>query len=132
MATYDSAAALAKRLIEKKGGKVTLRRFGAQEVVDADKPWEGSAPDPASVPKTVKAVFLNFSFKGAEPLRFADDTLVRAGDKKVLLAATSLGSSTPGLNDQIVRADGTVWTIKNLKTLDPDGQKILYEAWVTL
>lgn len=130
MGTYDSAIALAKRLIEKKGGPTILTKLGAATPADPDKPWLGEAPPAA--PKTFKAVFLPFDFKGSEPKKFADGTLVQVGAMQVYAAAASLGAAYyPGLNDTLTRADKSVWVIKTVKPLDPNGEQILFELWVT-
>lgn len=130
MATYDSAVALARRLIDKKGGRTVLIKAGSPVTPDEDKPWEQESSDPATTSKTIKAVFLDFASLGSAPKRFADGTLVQEGDKQVYLSASSLGSIVVGLNDILQRADGSRWIVKTAKLLDPDGQKILWEVWV--
>ena len=59
-----------------------------------------------------------------------DGDLVRMGDKKLLLsplntAGTAITAPVPD-ESTVTLADASVWTVKNVDTLDPAGTAILY------
>lgn len=130
MAEFDSAIALAKRLITKKGEAVTLRRF-LEPTANPTKPWKPTEAAPASEDQTgVRMVFLDFDSIGREPLQFEDGTQVKAGDKRLFVAALGL-TFLPELDHTVVRGDGSKWTVKTRKSLNPNGRNIMFELWVT-
>lgn len=123
MAEYDSAVALAKRLIAKKGQDVTLRGFTAGAAPDPTKPWKPGANNPVN--QTVKAVFLDYKQK------YIDGEMIQSGDQKIYLSATdtSDGSIVPEEEGLVVR-DTEIWKIVKIKQLNPNGQSIMFELQV--
>jgi len=122
MGRFDSSAALAKRLIDLNGEVVTLKLF-IETLPDPLKPWIPGNSTEQDVP--TRAIFLNYNTQDAGKT-YADGTEIHRDDKKVLVAALLLGAD-PNLKGNIVRKDGTVFRIIKIKTLDPNGQKILFE-----
>jgi hypothetical protein len=122
MGQYDDDIATAKELIAEAGEDSVIHRL-TPGVVDPDKPW---LPVP-SVPTehTVSAVWLNYRMS---MMMNAPDSLIKVGDKKVLVAAMDIDEISA--SDQIERADGERYKIEGVKLLDPNGQRILYELQV--
>lgn len=120
MGEYDKFAALALRLIKRKGVDVQLRRAGATVVPDPDKPWLTEAGAPAT--ETVRAVFDEYE------QRVVDGTIIHQGDQKVLIAAASL-ATPPSMRDAIVR-DGEVWMVLAVDIIKPAELAILYQLQV--
>lgn len=130
MARFDSAIALAKRLITKNGQQVTLRTFTAGTPADSNKPWKPGTNVPVN--QTAMAVFLDYSQSyitgfqslglqvGAEP--------IRAGDQRVFMPADGL-TSPPTVEGLLLRGSET-WKIMAVKPLNPNGQAIMYEMQV--
>lgn len=128
MSRFASAIALAKKLIDKNGGPTTLRTFPAG-VDDPINPWKPTAKVP--VDQTgIRCVFLNYVAKANSAKMYADGTLARIGDKQVFMSCVGL-INDPDLNSFLIRADGSIWTVKAADLLDPNGEKIIYELWVT-
>jgi hypothetical protein len=123
---YDAEAAAALAAIAEKGEVCTLRRFTAGAAPDGDKPWRTA--DATALAQTANAVFLNYNLQTSGET-YVNGTLVQRGDKKVLVAASGLDWD-PELDGELVRADGSVWKIQNVKTLDPNGEKILHTLQV--
>lgn len=124
MGRFDSQQALAKRLISLNGEDAIIKLQTTTEV-----PGKPHLNGPTTeVVVNCKAVFLNYTTQDAGK-RYEDGTEIHLDNKKVLVAAQGL-SAVPNLQASITRADGTVYRIKKIKTLDPNGQKILYEFQV--
>lgn len=116
MGEYDSAIALAARLISKKGRAATIRRL-ATTTPDASKPWRVDAAAPTDYP--VRAVFLDYEKNEI------DGTNVQAGDQKCLVAASGLAIE-PAPPDVVV--DGAVvWTIVKTKPLRPGDDNVFFD-----
>lgn len=122
MGVYDEDIQSAKELIAESGEVSKVRRVipGARPVPDL-KPWE--PVEPTTVEIDVTAVWLNFNLQSSGET-YVGGSLIKRGDKKVLIAALDIADITP--SDLLVRADGSVWKIVNPKLLDPNGQKILW------
>ena len=121
MGRFDSAQALAKRLIDLNGEAVVLTVF-TTTTPDPNKPWLPGDSVPQDVP--AKAVLLNYK----ESQMYMEGSDVHRGDKKILIAAVGL-EADPNLQGTILRADGTTrLRIVSIKLLDPNGQKILFEV----
>ncbi len=120
MARFDSAIALAKKLIAKNGQMVTLRGYVEGDAADPDKPWRPGAAVPSNQP--IEAVFLDYEQK------YIDGETVRTGDQRVFIPAEGL-STPPDPRGTILRGS-EVWKIIGLKPLNPNGQAIMYEAQV--
>lgn len=118
MAFYDQEIIVATTLISDFGKDVTLRRYTDAAAPDPNRPWlKGSRSSSDTV---VKAVLLQFSEKDI------DGTLVLMGDKKALIAGSSL-TTRPTNRDKLI--DGSdEWSIISVQTLSPNGQEILYAA----
>lgn len=125
MGVFDDDIATAKELIDESGEQAFVRRV-TPGVPDPDTPWIAVPPTTVDVP--VSAVFLNYNLQSSgEP--YVGGSLIKAGDKKVLIAAADIGDITA--SDLIVRASGEVWKVANPKLLDPNGQKILWTVQAT-
>lgn len=124
MGRFDSQQLLAKRLISLNGEDATITNMTTGEV--PGKPHLNGPASETQIP--CKAVFLNYTTQDAGK-RYEDGTEIHLDDKKVLVAAHGL-SEVPSLQSKITRADGTVYRVIKVKTLDPNGQKILYEFQV--
>lgn len=131
MARFDKFIALAQRLIAKNGQETILRRFSDAPVPDPDKPWRTGSAEPDDI--TVNAVFLNFGDLGRAGERYMPDTQVQRGDKLVLIAGGDL-SATPELRDRLYREGGGPedegFSIVNIQTIDPNGQRVLHQLQV--
>jgi hypothetical protein len=120
MARFDSALALAARLILKNGEVAAFRKPTNAALPDANYPFELGAPA-APVDTAVSAVFLDHLT--ARELGWT----VSENQQIALVAGTSLDGVTPDISrDQIVRADGEEWSVVDFSLLNPNGQKILY------
>lgn len=135
---YARLARTAQRLIERFGNAETIKGFVdrveppyaddyAADYADPGTP-AASAPNrpPVREPYTqgVKAVFLNIEDEDI------DGILVKAGDMKVLVSPLT-AKMRPLLTGTITRdAEGEVWSIVKLKTLNPGGIKLLYTLQV--
>ncbi len=120
MARFDSAIALAKKLIKKNGQLVTLRGFTAGAAPDPAKPWKPGAP--AAQDQTIEAVFLDYE------QRYIDGQTIRTGDQRVFMPAEGL-TAPPEVEGLVLR--GTeVWKVIAVKPLNPNGQAIMYELQV--
>ncbi len=123
MARFDSAIALADRLITKNGEAAQLRRRVDGGITDPSTPFERADPTVQNFPTA--AVWLGYTDSRI------DGTLVRRGDQRVFIPAADLGTIEPNnVTDSLVRASGEVWNIIEVKPLSPNGQKIIYEAQV--
>ena len=130
MAQFDNSIALATRLVAKFGAPALLRRYSDASVPDATKPWRRAPGQPPSDDEAVQAVFLNFGDMGLAGERYNSDWDIQTGDKLVMVSGGSL-DDPPELRDRIYRdgggPDDEGWSISKVKTLDPNGQKVLYE-----
>ena len=126
MGRFDSSIATARRLLVKNGERIVLR-VAASGAPDPVQPWRPSAGTKVEVP--AYAVFIPYNDQGRTPRTYADGTLARVGDLQVFAEADGL-SLQPDLDTLLVRADGSLWSIKAVKLLDPNGQKLLNELWI--
>jgi len=125
MARFDSAIALAKRLIAKNGETATLRSFTAAATPDPAKPWEPGAN--SAVDQTVYGVFLDYEQK------YIDGTVVMSGDQKMFMPSTTSagGALTPEPDvDGLILRGTDEWKIIDAKPLNPNGQTIMFELQV--
>lgn len=123
MARFDSAIALAKRLIDKNGQQVILRNIVAAAPADSAKPWEPG--ENTNSDQDVFGVFLDYEQK------YIDGSVIRMGDQQVYLYSIDiLGNSIiPEVDGQIIR-DGDPWDIKAIRPLNPNGQSIMFTVQV--
>lgn len=123
MGEYDSAIALARRLIKKKGAVVTLRGFSRAPDPSDDEPWNPSPNDPQDA--EVDAVFLDFEQK------YIDGSVILFGDQQVYMPAfdTSGDPLTPEAEGVVIRG-GETWKIIAVKPLNPAGDPVMYTLQV--
>ena len=113
---FDSARALAARLILKNGEKSTLVRV---EDTPGVQPWRQSGSDDTST--VVDAAWFLF-----DQDRINDD-LIRTGDREVFIPATALGTVVPDqTTDYVVRVDGSRWQVIGVRTIQPNEDLILH------
>ena len=114
---YAAAAADANALIRDAGQLGAIRRPGAMT---------GPSYDPEPGPPTDHpARFVLLRYKTME----IDGTRVQASDRKALVAPGGL-TVEPTLSDQLVEADGTVWSIVRVEPLRPAETTVLYTLQV--
>lgn len=116
MAEYDNFVSLAKRLIDKKGRTITIRRNTSATPRDASKPWLGNTISYTDY--TVKGVITGVGQK------YIDDNLVRSGDQNAIIPASGL-AIVPNLKDFVVDETFKFEIIK-VDTLKPGEQVIMY------
>lgn len=123
MGEYDSAIALAQRLIAQKGTEVTLRTETPAAAPDPTMPWRGGANTPTD--QTVDAVFLDYEQK------YIDGTTIRTGDQRVFMPATDTSGAAiaPEVDSLVIR--GTeVWRVVRPRPLAPGSQMVMFELQV--
>lgn len=127
MARYDSAIALARKLLVKSGELISLSIPTAGAANNA-QPWRPG--DPGATVVAAYAVFIPYSDQGRGSKTYADGTLARTGDLQVFMEASGLAAQ-PDLNSILTRGDGSKWRVRDIRLLDPNGQKVLNEVWVS-
>jgi hypothetical protein len=110
---YGSTAATADRLIARFGVGVTMSRA----VPGAYDPATGAPAAPTTTTQAVKMVVLDF------PQSYIDGTLIRAGDRRVLVSA--LGINPPQAGDTFPW-NGQTLVVINSKALGPSGANVLF------
>ncbi len=126
---YASFRLLAERLIESNGRDLSLVRRDQGNLTDPAKPWRGST-EAGTITVVVKGVFIEFEKEDF------DGTLVRRGDKRVLIADKSVideGGSATNLKiedyDHIL--DGLIrWKIMQAELIEPGPLRIMYDIHV--
>lgn len=125
---YVSFQNLAERLIEENGRTISLVRRDQGNPADPSKPWRGSTgADKITV--VVKGVFIEF-----EKQDF-DGTLVRRGDKRLLVAAKSVTDESNASNlkiedyDEVLDA-GVRWKIITAELIEPGDLRIMFDLQV--
>lgn len=120
MSVFEEEYLVAKELIEEYGQTVSWTNFTGY-ATDPSKPWEVTAP--TSVTYTPKVVFLpeKDSYNSRE-LR----NEIQVGFEKVYLSPSNF---IPSLQDTIVRG-GETHSIRYIKELNPNGEKLLYVVGV--
>lgn len=126
MAEYDSARALAERLIRVKGRDITVRKVtdtlasGGTPNVNP-RPWVPEADQEAEETVTVRAVILD-----AKRV-FMDGTLVKMIDKTAYVAVQNTGEDDVVISKKdVVVDDNREYRIVELELLEPGQQEILY------
>lgn len=126
MAEYDSAIALATRLITKKGEACTLRHF-LPGTVNVAQPWRPVAVSPDHTDVPVRAAWIPLTNPLTPPVQYDDGTLSKIGDCTTYTDATV----APKLGDRFIRGNGSVWTVKKMTPLDPGGRLVITTCWVS-
>lgn len=116
---YDRMAATALRLIEQFGQTVTLRDTVPGEY---DPVAGGSTPE-TTVDQPAQAILQDYALQQAG-MSYAEGTVIKQGDKKILVAAQGI---TPPTLTTSVLADDATWTIVNIKEINPAGTPLVYE-----
>lgn len=119
-AFYDRMASTALRLIERFGQSITISRIVPGEY----DPETGETSGDTTESQAGQAVLMAYTAKDAGE-GFEPGTLIRAGDKKVMLAAKDL-SWAPAAGDTVL-AQGVTWQIVNVKANNPAGTPLTYE-----
>lgn len=120
MAFYDDMASMALDLITQFGRPVILR----DTVKGGYNPATGAnTPDTVSE-RTAQGILLDFT--GQE---FQANSLIKAGDKKLKIAASGLATPPTLLSKLVIQ--GKTWSIvPPLKEINPAGTPLLYELQV--
>ena len=129
MVDFASLKSLAERLIEANGRDLTLVRRDQGNLVDANQPWRGST-EVSEISFVVKGVFTEF-----EKTDF-DGSLVRRGDKRVLISDQSVLDESAGASNLKIEDydhildDGVRWKIISAETIQPGPTRIFYDIHV--
>ncbi len=129
MVDYLSFQLLAERLIEANGRTLSLVRRDQDNPTDPAKPWRGST-EANEITVVVKGVFTEFEREDF------DGTLVRRGDKRVLIAAKSVtdeggGAANLKIEDYDHILDGGVrWKIMKAELIEPGPLRIMFDLQV--
>lgn len=119
MTFYADMAATAADLIAEFGQPVTLTRSVPGTYNTA------TATNGAPQVTTQSCLAVEDAYKARE----IDGTLIRVGDKKLILSPqTSAGASVtaPQTGDTVTFADTSVWTVKAVEPLSPGGTALIY------
>lgn len=129
MVDFVSFRNLAERLIETNGRDLSLVRRDQGNPIDPTKPWRGST-EAATITVVVKGVFIEFEKEDF------DGTLVRRGDKRVLIADKSVideGGTAANLKiedyDHILDV-GVRWKIEKTELIQPGPLRIMFDLQV--
>jgi hypothetical protein len=116
---YDRMASTALRLIEQFGQTITLR----DTVPGEYDPVTGSQTPDVEVDQPAQAILQDYALQQSG-MSYAEGTVIKQGDKKILVAAQGL---TPPQLTTTVIADGATWTVVNIKEINPAGTPLVYE-----
>lgn len=121
MGVYDEDIRTALELIAEAGDISAIVRMGpGVRPVPDPAPW--NPVPPVKTESSVHAVWLNYSF--GEKMRAG--TLIHEGDLKVLIPGADIADITA--SDLLQNSGGELHQVVAVKTLAPNGQKILFEV----
>lgn len=126
---YASFRALADRLIRENGRDLSIVRRDQANLTDPAKPWRGST-EADTITTVVKGVFIEYEKEDF------DGTLVKRGDKRVLIAAQDVEDETTGalsvkVEDYDHILDAAVrWKIITADLIEPGSLRIMYDVQV--
>jgi len=128
MARFDSAIALANKLILKNGIAATLRTFTDAAPPDPTKPHR-----PGAVTTTDQSVVVVFLPLGPDnrvdgTSDYVEDTHTHKEQNRVFMGTSGV-TTAPTLKDKII-VGTKQWAIEAIRVLSPNGQDILYEILV--
>lgn len=129
MVNYANLKSLAERLIEANGRTLTLVRRDQGNPVNVAEPWRAST-EAAEITIAVLGVFTEFEKEDF------DGSLVRRGDKRVLIAEQSVvdnagGASNLKIEDYDHILDGGVrWKILSVELIQPGPTRIFFDVHV--
>lgn len=118
-AFYDRMSATALNLIASFGQTITLR----DTVPGEYDPVSGAQTPEVDVDQPAQAILQDYALQQSG-MTYAEGTVIKQGDKKILVAAQGL---TPPTLTTTVIADGATWTIVNIKEINPAGTPLVYE-----
>lgn len=118
-AFYDRMSATALNLIARFGQTITLR----DTVPGEYDPVTGETTPGTIVDQPAQAILQDYALQQSG-MSYAEGTVIKQGDKKILVAAQGL---TPPQLTTTVIADGATWTIVNIKEINPAGTPLVYE-----
>lgn len=118
-AFYARMAATALRLITQFGQTITLR----DTVPGEYDPVTGETTPETPIDQPAQAILQDYALQQAG-MSYAEGTVIKQGDKKILVAAQGL---TPPTLTTTVIAGGSTWTIVNIKEINPAGTPLVYE-----
>ena len=116
---YEEMAGVALELISEFGQTITLR----DTVPGEYDPVTGSTTAETTVDQPAQAILQDYALQQSG-MSYAEGTVIKQGDKKILVAAQGL---TPPTLTTTVIADGAAWTIINIKQINPAGTPLVYE-----
>jgi hypothetical protein len=119
MTFYSNMQGVALRLIEKFGQTITLR----DTVPGEYDPVTGEQTPDVEVDQPAQAILQDYALQQSG-MSYAEGTVIKQGDKKILVAAQGI---TPPTLTTTVLADGATWTIVNIKEINPAGTPLVYE-----
>lgn len=121
MAEYDSARALARRLIDTKGRDLILRTVADGTLPDSAQPWD-PADTKSTTDTTVRGVVVPASRE------FQEGSLVRVAEKTAYIAASpsATGSDISISQKDLIIDGGRAYRIVEFNLLAPGEQDVLY------
>ena len=126
---YTNFRLLAERLINENGRSLTLQREDQANFTDPAQPWRTSTTT-NKVTLPLLGVFVEYEKEDF------DGSLVRRGDKRVLVAAKDTDDNRTGteninIEDFDTILDGTeIWKIITVNIVEPGSLRILYDIQV--
>ena len=127
MVNFVSLAATAERLIEANGRSMQLTKRGGTTPLDPAEPWRG---DTTTGDTVFSVIAVEVEFENED----FDGTLVRRGDKKMLVAANSVDDASSGAVDieefDEVLDGAKIWRIEQVNAIIPGPTRIMYELQV--
>lgn len=120
MGVFDRQVATAKRLIAKYGEPVTWHSAPPSDAPD-DQPWNGTDVQPIDRPGIRVAFFPTNSSIG-QLIRFMRNSDIPTGNELGYMAQVPFEVSSL---DTLTRRNGSVYRIKNIDPLDPNGEGVI-------
>ncbi len=120
MGTYDRQIASAKRMLKKYGQSITWTSLTDGDPSDSSQPWKVTDADPSD--NTAIIAFFEIGSETRKMQMYRAGTEISQG---VLMGYMAAQGFTPKIKDVITR-DGEQYTVKNIDTLSPNGEVILY------
>lgn len=121
---YTRLAETSRRILADKGQAVTLRRQTSTEYdPSTGAPEAGTPAELAMV-----GALMNFADQARVGIRLRPGTMVREGDRRLLLAPVA-GEADPASGDTIVIGAAT-WSVIDVEPIAPAGVPVLYIAQV--
>jgi len=124
MGFYEDSASVANKLLKERGQAITITRNTAGDY----DPSTGAAAIITTTQNGWGAVF-EYGMQQAG-IYNATGSLVKIGDKRLLLSpidSTGTELTEPVVGDAVTLSDETVYTITQIKILNPAGIVVLYD-----